>query len=193
MALFQIAHQFTARWEGGLTDHPSDPGGITHFGVSLRWLRSLGHDLGDLGDIDRDGDIDADDIRSLTMADAARLFRLKFWEPYGLEALPQLTATVHYDCVVNTGPHQATLLTQRACNSLVGPYGVKLVVDGIFGSQTRDFLTKYATPKLATAMIEQRKGFYLALVRNKPALAPFERGWINRANALQSFVGGLAS
>lgn len=190
MANFDKAHQFTAQWEGGLTDHPSDPGGITNFGVSLRWLRSLGHDL---GDINEDGDINSADIIELTMADAARLFRLKFWEPYGLEALPQLTATVHYDCMVNTGPRQATLLTQRACNSLVGPYGVKLAVDGIFGPQTREFLTKYATPKLATAMIEQRKGFYLALVRNKPDFAPFERGWINRANALQSFVGGLAS
>lgn len=190
MASFNIAHQFTAKWEGGLTDHPSDPGGITNHGVSLRWLRALGHDL---GDIDGDGDIDADDIRVLTKTGAKQLFQRKFWEPYHLDSLPQLTATVHYDCVVNTGPRQATLLTQRACNSLVGPYGVKLVVDGIFGSQTRDFLTKYATPKLATAMIEQRKGFYLALVRNKPALAPFERGWINRANALQSFVGGLAS
>lgn len=189
MADFHIAHAFTAHWEGGLTDHQSDPGGITNFGVSLRWLRSLGHDL---GDIDGDGDIDADDIRALTMADAARFFRLKFWEPYKLTELPQLTATVHYDCMVNTGPTQATLLTQRACNALLGPYGVKLAVDGVFGPRTREFLTKYATSKLASAMIEQRKGFYLSLVRDKPDFAPFERGWINRANALHSFVRSMA-
>ena len=42
MADFLKAHAFTARWEGRLVDHPSDPGGITNYGVSLRWLRSLG-------------------------------------------------------------------------------------------------------------------------------------------------------
>ncbi|MEG2173446.1 MAG: glycosyl hydrolase 108 family protein [Desulfovibrionaceae bacterium] len=184
-ANFAKAHAFTAQWEGGLTDHPSDPGGITHYGVSLRWLRSLGHDL---GDIDGDGDIDADDIRALTPDQAAALFKAKFWDTYNLSGLPQLTATLHYDCTVNTGPRQATLIAQRACNTLVGPYGVKLEVDGALGPKTRKFLTLHATPILATAMIEQRKGFYLSLVHDKPDFAPFERGWINRTNALQSYV-----
>lgn len=188
MANFEIAHQFTARWEGGLTDHPADPGGITNFGVSLRWLRSLGHDL---GDVDDDGDIDADDIRALTLDAAAQLFRIKFWEPYQLANLPQSIATIQYDCMVNTGPSQAARIAQRACNALVGPNGVKLAVDGIIGQKTRHFLTQNATEKLVTAMIEQRKGFYLALVRDKPDFAPFECGWINRTNALHSFVRAL--
>lgn len=187
MAIFSKAHAFTAQWEGALTDHPADPGGITNYGVSLRWIRSLGHKL---GDIDGDGDIDADDIRALSPAQAANLFQLKFWEAYRLSTLPQLTATVLYDCIVNTGPKQATLLAQRACNSLVGPFGVKLDVDGILGPHTRDFLTLHATPTLATAMIERRKGFYRDLAQSKPELAVFERGWINRANALQSYVAG---
>lgn len=188
MAHFTLAHQFTAQWEGGLTDHPSDPGGITNFGVSLRWLRSLGYEL---GDVDGDGDIDADDVRALTPAHAAELFKRKFWDAYSLSGLPQCTATIHYDCMVNTGPKQATLIAQRACNSLVGPYGVKLDVDGILGPQTRNFLTTHATPNLVDALIEKRKGFYLALVRDKPDFAPFERGWINRCNALRSFARGL--
>ena len=39
--LFDTAHAFTARWEGGLTDHPADPGGLTKYGVSLRWVQDL--------------------------------------------------------------------------------------------------------------------------------------------------------
>lgn len=185
MADFTSAHAFTSHWEGGLTDHPSDPGDITNFGVSLRWLKSLGHEL---GDIDNDGDIDADDIRALTLQQAGELFRQKFWDAYSLSALPQLTATIHYDCMVNTGPKQATLIAQRACNALVGPYGAKLAVDGILGPKTRNFLNMHATPTLAAAMIERRKGFYRNLVVKRPDLAPFERGWINRTNALQSYV-----
>ena len=38
---FESAHAFTAQWEGGLTDHPADPGGLTNYGVSLRWVQDL--------------------------------------------------------------------------------------------------------------------------------------------------------
>ena len=38
---FERAHAFTARWEGGLVDHPDDPGGITNHGVSFRWVKDL--------------------------------------------------------------------------------------------------------------------------------------------------------
>jgi len=41
-ASFEAAHAFTARWEGGLVDHPDDPGGVTNFGVSLRFLQAQG-------------------------------------------------------------------------------------------------------------------------------------------------------
>lgn len=188
MADFMMAHRFAGKWEGELVDHPSDPGGITNYGISLRWLRSEGLDV---GDIDCDGDIDADDIRALTPALAAALFKSKFWDAYRLGELPQLTATCHYDCAVNTGPRQATLLTQRACNSLVGPYGSKLLVDGLFGPKTRAFLTTNATPKLAETMIALREDFYRDLVARKPKLAVFEKGWLNRCRDLKHYVGGM--
>lgn len=122
---------------------------------------------------------------------AAALFKSKFWDVYRLGELPQLTATCHYDCAVNTGPRQATLLTQRACNSLVGPYGSKLLVDGLFGPKTRAFLTTNATPKLAETMIALREDFYRDLVARKPKLAVFEKGWLNRCRDLRHYVGGM--
>jgi len=64
---FDIAHSFTARAEGGYVSNPGDPGGPTKYGVSLRLLRSFGID------IDRDGDIDQNDVRDLTPAQAEQL------------------------------------------------------------------------------------------------------------------------
>lgn len=183
MADFNQAHAFTAKWEGGLSDHPADPGGITKYGVSLRWLRSLGHDL---GDIDGDGDIDADDVRALTPEDAARLFKLKFWEPYMLCDLSQIVATVHYDCSVNTGPAQATRIAQRACNEVLGS---GLVVDGKFGPKTRKALKDGSSFNLVDAMLSERERFYALLVEQKPSLACFLIGWLNRVNGLRRFVG----
>ncbi len=38
---FALAHEFTAQWEGGLSNHPQDVGGITQYGVSYAWLMQL--------------------------------------------------------------------------------------------------------------------------------------------------------
>lgn len=188
MADFEVAHTFSAQWEGGLTNHPHDPGGITNFGVSLRWLRSMGLVQ---GDIDGDGDIDADDIRALTARQAATLFKRMFWDTYQLGALPQQSAICHYDCMINTGPRQATLITQRACNRVIGPYGVRLAEDGIFGPRTRTFLVRYTTARLIDAMLDLRECFYRDLVISKPNFAPFEKGWLNRCKALRRYVSAL--
>ena len=186
MASFEVALAFTAKWEGGLTDHPADPGLITKYGVSLRWLRSMGHDV---GDIDGDGDIDADDVRALTFDQAKNLFRARFWAAYDLDKLPQIVATCHYDCTVNVGPKQATLLTQRACNSIIGPYDVRLGEDGLFGNNTRGFLAMHSTPTLILAMMDQREAFYNRLAVQRPELKVFLRGWLNRCTDLRRFLG----
>lgn len=190
MADFNFAHKFSALWEGGLTNHPNDPGGITNHGVSLRWLRSLGPEY---GDIDGDGDIDADDIRALTKEQAAVLFRQKFWDAYKLSELPEISAAAHYDCVMNTGPKQATLITQRACNCFVGPYGDKLAVDGAFGPLTKLFLKSWTTKALVTKMIDLRVKYYRDLCAAKPKYRPFEKGWYNRCNDLRRYLGLLKS
>lgn len=186
MADFNFAHKFSAKWEGGLTNHPSDPGGITNYGVSLRWLKTLNPDL---GDIDRDGDIDADDIRSLTPQKAAELFRHEFWDAYHLSTLPQLSAAAHYDCAMNAGPKQAALLAQRACNHFVGPYGMRLAEDGVFGPKTRQFLKIWTTDALVIRMIALREQFYRDLCASKPQYRPFLKGWLNRCRDLRNYLG----
>lgn len=185
MADFNFAHKFSAKWEGGLTNHPNDPGGITNYGVSLRWLKTLGLEL---GDIDRDGDIDADDIRSLTPQKAAELFRHEFWDAYRLSELPQISASAHYDCVMNSGPKQATLLTQRACNHFVGSYGVRLAEDGIYGPKTRQFLKSWTTKALVLRMIALREQFYRNLRANNAQYSPFLKGWLNRCRDLRNYL-----
>ena len=48
MGNFEKAHEFTSRWEGGYVNHAADPGGATNFGISLRFLKSQGLDIGDI-------------------------------------------------------------------------------------------------------------------------------------------------
>ena len=210
-ASFDQAHVFTARWEGGLTDHPSDPGGITNHGVSLRWLRQLAaeaeaearrlartcdgsnaHDPQQQPyDFNGDGNVDADDIRACTRLQAAELMRRHFWGPLRCQELPAPLATALYDCAVNTGPDRAVKILQEACN-VVGEahleFFTPLAVDGRCGPKTlglarllEDAGLAFYTARLT---VRERKNFYIRLARQKPQFTAFLQGWKNRCDAL---------
>lgn len=185
MANFNKAHKFVAKWEGGFSNDPADPGGATNYGVSLRWLKSLGLDQ---GDIDLDGDIDADDIRALSAEQAAKLFRDKFWDAYHLDDFPQTLATIYYDAIVNTGASQATKFMQRGYNTTFP--AARLSVDGILGPLTRNALLSMGQSVfLLRACIDERDKFYHSLATSKPAMNKFLKGWLNRTHDLRIFVG----
>ena len=58
-----IAEEIVAR-EGGYVSDPDDPGGATKHGVTIHTMRRLGLDL------DRDGEVTAEDVRQLSRAKA---------------------------------------------------------------------------------------------------------------------------
>lgn len=190
---FAIAHKFTAKWEGGLTDHPADPGGITNYGVSLKFLGGLSGTQTGRDTLERMGirlPVTADVIRALTPTHAAALFRWQFWDRLGLDMLPLRPAVLIYDAAVNTGREQAIKFAQRGYNRCV-LHGIPLVVDGILGPVTRATLQQNATPTVIAEILNERERFYQALVKDKPKFEPFLRGWLNRADDLRRYVRGL--
>lgn len=160
--------------EGGYADHPSDPGGATNFGVSLRWLRRLGRDV---GDVDHDGDIDADDVRALTWPMAERLFTTEFWDRYRYDRLPDDVGAKVFDLAVNCGPAQAHRLLQRACRAGSLPVDE----DGVIGPKTLESVTAAQPHVLVACLRCEAAGFYRSLVAARPDLNVFIRGWLVRA------------
>jgi hypothetical protein len=94
---FDLAQAFTEPAEGGLVDHPKDPGGLTNLGVSLRFLKDEGID------IDGDGVISRADIYTMTPEKAKTVFSRAFWDKLQLDLLKPRTAIAVYDSAVNTG------------------------------------------------------------------------------------------
>ena len=176
MNVFLWAHTFVASMEGGYADHPSDPGGATNYGISLRFLRSQGLDR---GDIDGDGGIDADDIKALTPADAMRMMRRSFWEPLELDRVPPACAVVLYDTAVNMGPGYARRMAQQAL-------GVD--ADGIWGPITWRAFAACDERRCALNMCRLRKKRYRELAGKNPALNTFLCGWLRRVEALEQYI-----
>lgn len=148
-------------WEGGLSDHPSDPGGLTKWGISLRALRSIGLDL------NGDGVVDGRDIRGMTESQMKSIYRDRYWRVVKCDDLPVGLDLMVFDCSVNQGQGRAARLLQ-------GVVGVKR--DGAVGpvtlSAVRSRLPRETLRRYAVA----RALHYTGLLN----FALFGRGWLNR-------------
>jgi lysozyme family protein len=94
--------------EGGLVENPSDPGGLTNFGISQRAYPNL-------------------DIRNLTIGQATQIYRTDYWGKIRGDELWEPLAFVLLDFAANSGVSEATKALQRA---------LKVPVDGVMGPQT---------------------------------------------------------
>lgn len=90
---FRRCHAVTAKWEGGWSDHPADPGGKTMYGIThavyQRWLRSKGRRL--------------KPVRKITRAEAEDIYFDDYWVPSGGPTLRPGVDLATYDASVNSG------------------------------------------------------------------------------------------
>lgn len=175
----QIAKEIVAR-EGGYVNDPDDPGGATNYGVTIGTMRGLGLDL------NRDGRIDATDVRALTRAQAEQIFVEHYFRKPRLAELPEALQASVFDMYVNAGANAVKIL-QR----LVTRMGFRATDDGIVGPATiaaaRD-AAEAAPDHLACAYGIARRTYYYALADQRPSSRKFARartggkgGWILRA------------
>lgn len=187
---FSRAHAFTARWEGGLSDHPADTGGLTAYGASLKFVEGIaatreGREF--LRGIGVHPPVTRETMREEVTPERARaMFRREFWDSLRLDDFAFPVALILYDAAVNCGCVQSVKLAQRGYNACVGPNGVRLAVDGKAGPLTRKALCAHVTPAVLTAMLDARQRFYEELAASKPSQAVFLNGWTNRVNDLRA-------
>jgi lysozyme family protein len=88
--------------EGGYTNHPSDPGGPTNFGITIhdyrRYIKANGTPA---------------DARGMTLADAAKIYRARYWHALRCDELPAGLDYAVFDYGVNSGTGRAAKVMQR--------------------------------------------------------------------------------
>jgi lysozyme family protein len=165
MSNFDKAIEVVLKHEGGLVDHPNDPGGLTNFGISSRWARGIGlHNL---------------DIRNLTREAAIDLYKQYFWNAYRIDRIDdEVLATKYFDTLVNTGPSQATKFLQRALKSCGATH---VNDDGAFGPITDTAIRNNKSREILVAFCSEQAGFYRLLAAVEPKKSVFLKGWLKRA------------
>lgn len=182
---FSAALDFVLAEEGGLVDHPKDPGGITYKGVSLRAVVGLRDASGRLEfDLDSDDDVDADDILALQRAVEAgdsklleRFYLNSYWDATQCDEFPWPISLNLFDAAVNHGPRGGIVMLQRALGTTpdgkIGPATIKAAKrpDPHIPALVRRFL------------VERSWLYYQLSVKRGP---DFYKGWMKRLFDLQA-------
>jgi len=167
---FLKAVKYTFEHEGGYNHIKEDRGGATNFGMSFNLLKLLKLD------VNKDGVVDINDIKELTMEQAEDIYYNNFWRP-AYEVFHEKVGIKVFDVAVNAGHKRAHILLQRALNKL----GERVVEDGMLGRETIGTVSKYTEAQVLEKYCEVQADFYNDIVKRNPSQRKFINGWLNRA------------
>ena len=188
MADFTAAHAFTAKWEGGLSDHPSDPGGVTNYGICIEFLKDFAKTQANRDLLGRMGvslPVRRETILRLTAEHAAAIMKVAFWMPLQCDQWPQPFSLAIYDTGVNMGLG----IARRFAQSAVGT-----TVDGIWGPKTRAALEALTAASVAAhreaalRVCSLRMDRYDWICERNPRMKVFYTGWSRRVYALEELI-----
>jgi len=162
---------FILKWEGGFVNDPLDRGGATNKGVTIAVWKSQGYDK------DGDGDIDVNDLKKITEADAIMIMKNNYWDRWKADTIKsQAIANTLVDWVWGSGAW-GIKIPQRIL-------GVK--DDGVVGAKTLEALNKQDPAKFIEKLYLARFNFLDGIVASNPSQKRFIKGWKNRMNDLIS-------
>jgi lysozyme family protein len=156
---FDRAFDILLGHEGSYSNHPSDPGGETMWGVTRRVALLEGY---------------TGDMHILPREFAKSIYRKKYWDAVQADSLPLTCRYAVFDAAVNSGPTKAIRWLQRA---------VDVVDDGVLGPVT--LKAAQATNGLKVCVLFS--AYRLDFLTNLPTWGQFGKGWARRvASNLQS-------
>lgn len=148
--------------EGGYTNNPSDPGGPTNFGITLRTLGAW-----------RGKAVTAEDVMGLKVEEAIDIYNDMYISKPGFDKIPEsMLKSNLIDFGVNSGPKTAIMNLQALL-------GVK--ADGVLGPLTFAAVNQSNLKNLNNELVKRRVLTYARIVQSSPKKLTFIYGWLKRA------------
>lgn len=98
----EVSIKYTLQYEGGYTNHPSDPGGPTNWGITIFDARAHWKK-----------DATAQDVKDMPLSVAIDIYRQKYWDRMGCDDDPSGVDFVTFDYGVNSGVGRAVPVRNR--------------------------------------------------------------------------------
>lgn len=155
--------------EGGYTNHPSDPGGPTNFGITISDYRKYVKP-----------NATAADIRAMKLDEAKAIYRTKYWAAQRCDELPAGIDYSIFDYGVNSGIGRSGRVLRRVIGL---PDNSSEVTD-----QVLDAVAKRDAKAIIVAINDERLRFLKSL-KTWPV---FGNGWARRVAEVRSFSLNLA-
>jgi lysozyme family protein len=152
--------------EGGYSNHPSDPGGPTNWGITIHDARAYWKT-----------EATAADVRSMPVEVAKDIYRSKYWDAMRCDDLPAGVDYAVFDYGVNSGIGRAVRVLQRLAGTNV---------DGEVGPDTIAATARTAAVKLINQICDER----LAFLQGLETWGVFGKGWGRRVREVR--VAALA-
>ncbi|MFR9603282.1 MAG: glycosyl hydrolase 108 family protein [Rikenellaceae bacterium] len=170
MADIETLAPFILSFEGGFVDHPNDRGGATNKGVTLSTWRSYGYD------IDTDGDIDVEDLKSLSDREVIdHILRPHYWDRCRADEIQdQSIANMVVDWVWGSGAWGI-----KHTQQVLG-----LERDGVVGPKTLEALNGDNPEAIFEALKRRREQHFRSIVDNDPSQGVFLNGWLRRLECI---------
>lgn len=163
--------------EGEWSNHPSDPGGATRFGITEEVARKWGY-FGPMKD--------------LPYVTAMQIGKEGYWDVLNLDALSKITPLVAreiFEIGFNIGvgkglPGRFLQMSLNSLNRRQKDFG-DINVDGIIGIQTLGAIRSYFSVRrnarsiLLKAINIHQGYYYLALARDNSKFEDFSNGWLD--------------
>ena len=143
--------------EGGYTNHPSDPGGPTNFGITIADYRKYVKP-----------DAVAADVRAMKLDEAKAIYRARYWDAQRCDELPAGVDYAVFDYGVNSGIGRAGKVLRRA---LFLPDMTSKVTDEVISAACRADVKP-----LIEAICDERLRFLKSLT----TWPTFGKGWGRR-------------
>ena len=166
MTGFDTCLAVVLREEGGYVDDSHDPGGITNLGITKAvWDAWVHHDSTEA------------EMRALTPAAVAPLYRVQYWLPVAGDSLPIAIALCVFDFAINAGVSRSA----RTLQQVVGA-----AADGHIGPATLKALQALAVAKGLAEVVRQFKAAKIAHYRSLPTFSRFGKGWLARCDRIET-------
>lgn len=155
--------------EGGYSNDPHDPGGMTNHGVThIDWAKWIGHEPTEA------------EMRALTPDDVMPLYKAWYWDKVMGDNLPYGVDYAVFDFGVNSGVSRSV----RCLQSIVGADE-----DGIMGPKTMTAVLQKDAAHLAKQVCEERLQFLQSL----KTWAYFGKGWGARVASVSEIAQRMAN